>query len=313
MNIEKGALVVLSDCLAAKAGETLLVVTDTEKRQLGEALFEAGRKIGLKSTLLIMEPTGTSGAEPPAAVAEAMKKSDIVVCPTLFSLTHTAARKAACEAGARVATMPGITEQMFGRGAITADYRKVAELSDRLTAILTAGESVRLEKEGRLPELSIKGRKAISSNGLYHAPGSSGNLPTGEAYIAPVEGIARGSLLIDRSLAEFGVLHGTLEVFIEDGRAVRFAGPDAAWLEKKLATPEARNVGELGIGTNDKAVLSGVILEDEKVYGTVHVAFGSNATFGGTVSAGIHIDGIILNALLSVDGRVVVRDGKVLI
>jgi leucyl aminopeptidase (aminopeptidase T) len=313
MDIEKGARIVLADCLAARAGESILIVTDTGKRAIGEALFDTARKLGLKAALMVSEPTGTSGAEPLPAVAEAMKKSDIVVCPTTFSLTHTAARKAASEAGARVATMPGITEEMFARGAITADYRQVADLSDKLTAILSAGENVRIEKQGHVLELSIKGRTAISSNGLYHTRGASGNLPTGESYIAPLEGTARGSLLIDGSLAEFGVLHGPLTVEIEQGRAVRFSGPDAAWLEKRLATPEARNVGELGLGTNDKAILCGNILEDEKVYGTVHVAFGSNATFGGTVSAGIHIDGIILNALVSVDGRVIVRDGKVIV
>lgn len=311
MDIGKGADIVLKSCMAARAGERFLVVTDTGKRAIGEALFEAGLRLGLRSTLLVMEPTGQSGAEPLPAVAEAMKASDIVVCPTTRSLTHTAARKAACAAGARVATMPGITEQMFGRGAITADYRKVAELSDRLTELLTQAQEVRIEKEGRVLELSIKGRKAISSNGLYHSAGSSGNLPTGESYIAPVEGTARGRLLFDGSLAEFGLLHGPLEVAVEDGRAVSFSGPDAAWLEAKLATPEARNVGELGIGTNDKAVLSGILLEDEKVYGTVHIAFGSNATFGGTVSAGIHIDGVMKTCVLSLDGKVVVRDGRI--
>ncbi|MFA6506421.1 MAG: hypothetical protein WCT14_09995, partial [Treponemataceae bacterium] len=71
-------------------------------------------------------------------------------------------------------------------------------------------------------------------------------------------------------------------------------------------------VAELGIGTNDKATLIGNLLEDEKVYGTVHLAFGSNATFGGTISAGVHIDGIMLNPTLTVDGRVIVRGGKVL-
>lgn len=308
-----GAKVVLSDCLGAKAGETLLVVTDTEKRAVGEALYEEGRRLGLLSHLLVMPPTGTSGAEPSPLVADAMRKADIVLCPTKFSLTHTAARKAASEAGARVATLPDIAEEMFVRGALTADYAKVAELSDRVTAVLTEGKRVRLEKDGRVLELSIEGRKGISSNGRYHAKGASGNLPTGEAYIAPVEDSADGTVLIDGSLAEFGLVTGPLEIDIRKGRAVAFRGPQAAWLEDKLSRhPDARVVAELGIGTNDKAALIGNLLEDEKVYGTVHLAFGSNATFGGTISAGVHIDGIMLNPNLSVDGRVIVRDGKVL-
>jgi leucyl aminopeptidase (aminopeptidase T) len=258
-----------------------------------------------------MPETGTHGAEPPALAAEAMKNADIVVCPTRFSLTHTAARKAACGRGARVATMPDITEDMFGAGAITADYREVAVLSDRIADILSRGERVRIEKDGRVLEMSLAGRNGISSSGLYHLPGSSGNLPTGEAYIAPLEGTAEGSIVIDGSLAGLGVVSGPLEVRIEKGLAVGFSGPDAGWLEAKLPSPEARNVGELGIGTNEKARLIGNLLEDEKVYGTIHVAFGTNATFGGTVSAGVHIDGIVLGATLTVDGRVVVAGGKV--
>jgi leucyl aminopeptidase (aminopeptidase T) len=311
MDISRGARIVLEDCLAARPGERLLVVTDTGKRAIGEALFEAGRGLRLEAAIIVTEPTAVSGAEPAAAVAAAMKASDIVVCPTTHSITHTVARKAACEAGARVATMPGITEEMFVRGAITADYRQVAALSDRIAAILTEGRTARIEKDGRVLELSLAGRRGISSNGLYHRKGESGNLPTGEGYIAPVEGVGEGQLLIDGSLGELGRLRGPLEVWIEGGRAVRFEGPDADWLEARLSVkPEARCIGELGIGTNDKAILSGNLLEDEKVYGTVHVAFGSNATFGGTVSAGVHIDGVMLNAVLSVDGRVLVRDGR---
>jgi leucyl aminopeptidase (aminopeptidase T) len=313
MDIRKGARIVIADCLGGKKGETLLVVTDDAKKTIGEALFAEAAALGLKAHLLVMPETGTNGAEPPALVAEAMKNADIVVCPTRFSLTHTAARKAACEKGARIATMPDISEEMFSSGAITADYKEVAVLSDRVTALLTRGERVRIEKDGRVLEMSIAGRKGISSSGLYHSPGSSGNLPTGESYIAPVEGTAEGKIVIDGSLAERGVVTGPLEVAIEKGVAVGFTGPDGNWLEEKLSTPSSRNVGELGIGTNGKARLIGNLLEDEKVYGTIHVAFGSNATFGGTVSAGVHIDGIVLGATLSIDGRVVVKDGKVLV
>jgi len=77
--------------------------------------------------------------------------------------------------------------------------------------------------------------------------------------------------------------------------------------------PAARNLAELGIGTKDKARVTGVILEDEKIYGTVQIALGSNDTFGVTVAAGIHVDGIITRPELSLDGRVLVRDGKVLV
>ncbi|CEP66305.1 Uncharacterized [Moorella glycerini] len=70
-------------------------------------------------------------------------------------------------------------------------------------------------------------------------------------------------------------------------------------------------MAELGIGTNDRARVSGNILEDEKVYGTVHLAFGDNTTFGGTVRAGVHIDGVIMAPDLYLDGKLVVSQGKI--
>ncbi|MDL2229786.1 aminopeptidase [Treponema sp. OttesenSCG-928-L16] len=313
MDIRKGARIVIADCLGAKEGETFLVVTDPKKRKIGEALYEEAEELGLKAHFLLMPETEVNGAEPSPLVAEAMKNADIVVCPTEFSLTHTQARKDAAARGARIATMPGITEDMFGAGAIMADYKKVAALSDRVTEILSKGETARFEKDGHVLELSLKGRNGVSSNGLYLKPGDSGNLPTGEAYIAPVEGSANGSIVVDGSLAGFGKVTGPLEIRIENGLAVEFKGPEAAWLESKLATREARNVAELGIGTNDMARLTGIILEDEKVYGTIHLAFGSNNTFGGNIAAGVHIDGIILNAVLSIDGQLIVKDGKVVV
>jgi leucyl aminopeptidase (aminopeptidase T) len=312
--LEKGAEVVLKTCLGAKPGESVLVVTDTSRMDIGEGLFRKALDIGLEAILMVIKPTEVSGAEPPRAVADVMKLCDIVLCPTEHSLTHTEARKAASDQGARIATMPGITAEMFSKGAITADYTEVAELSDRITDLLNGAKVARIEKEGTTLSLSIRGREGISSRGLFHDRGQSGNLPTGEAYIAPVEGTAHGETIIDGSIAGLGVLSAPLRVRIEDGLAVDFNGPDAERMERLLGERrEARNLGELGIGTNPKARLIGNVLEDEKVYGTVHIAFGSNATFGGKVQAGIHIDGIILKPRLYLDDRLVVDNGKIVV
>ena len=76
------------------------------------------------------------------------------------------------------------------------------------------------------------------------------------------------------------------------------------------AGPEARNVAELGVGTNDCARITGTILEDEKILGTVHVAFGNNASMGGTVKVPFHLDGVIRAPTLVVDGEVLLEDGR---
>lgn len=306
----------LLDNMGLKAGESLLVVYDETTLQIGESLFEAGRQLQAKVVAARMPLLSKNGEEPYPVVADAMAASDVVVAPTGTSLTHTQAKKNAAKAGARVATMPRITEDMFFNGPITADYNKVEELTLRVNALLDPAKSAELRSGGCVLKMSLEGRSGIASTGVYRNRGESGNLPSGESYIAPVEGTAEGEVVIDGSFAGLGVLNGPLKLTFKQGLMVKAEGPDASRLEEMLGdpakNPAARNLAELGIGTNDKARVTGIILEDEKIYGTVHIALGSNDTFGGTVAAGIHVDGIITRPELLLDGRTVVKDGRVL-
>lgn len=303
---------VLAECLGLRGGESLLVVADDGKRGLGEAVRAAGAGLGAEAVLMVMAERIRSGEEPPAAVAAAMEAAQAVVCITEHSLTHTAARKRAAAAGARVATMPGVTEDMFLNGAITADYRQVKALTELLTEQLTVSRTVRIEKDGHRLELSIDGRAGVASTGMYLNPGESGNLPSGEAYIAPVEGSAHGTLLADGSVAGYGALSAPLLLTVEQGRLTGAEGDGAAELLAMLGDGDGRQLAEFGIGTNDKARITGVVLEDEKVYGTIHVAFGSNHTFGGTISAGVHIDIVVKEPDVYLDGRQIMAAGRLL-
>ncbi|WP_028547938.1 aminopeptidase [Paenibacillus sp. UNC451MF] len=301
---------VLRNCLGLKENETFLVVADEVKKELAESLFEAGKQLGAESMLVVMKERLKSGEEPPAPIATAMANSNVVVCITKHSLTHTQARKQAAAAGARLATMPGITEDMFLEGAISADYVKVKELTEKVTEILTKGQKVRIEKDGYTLAFSIAGRNGVPSTGMYLNPGESGNLPSGEAYIAPMEGLAEGQIVIDGSVAGIGKLQSPLRVKLEKGRIVDTEGPDASRLLQILGDGDGRQLGEFGIGTNDKARITGVVLEDEKVYGTIHVAFGSNNTFGGVVAAGVHIDGVVTKPTVYIDDQLIMENGR---
>ncbi|EMT52461.1 hypothetical protein I532_12429 [Brevibacillus borstelensis AK1] len=310
IEISKG---ILTNCMALKAGESFLVVADDAKRELGEALWEAGRQLGAEAMFVVMNQREKSGQEPPAAISEAMKRSDVVVCVTQHSLTHTKARKEAAANGTRLATMPAITEDMFLKGAITADYSQVKALTEKVTELLTRANTIRIEKEGKALTFSINGRNGVPSTGVYVNPGESGNLPSGEAYIAPVEGTAEGQIVVDGSIAGIGKIDSPLLLTVKDGRIVEAEGAEADRLLKTLGDGDGRLLGEFGIGTNDKARITGVVLEDEKVYGTIHVAFGSNNTFGGTIAAGVHIDLVVKAPDVYADDELIMKDGKLLV
>ncbi|MBC8530284.1 aminopeptidase [Gehongia tenuis] len=302
----------LQSSLAVRRGETVLIVTDNSRLSIGQALYEAAGDLGAEALLMAMAERTVSGEEPPKAVAEAMKAADVIVCPTAKSLTHTNARIEAVKAGARMATMPGITEAMFTKGAITADYDRVEALTAAMTQRLTEASWARVVKDGHELILDLRGRNGVPSPGVYRTPGTSGNLPSGEAYIAPLETGSRGSMVIDGSMVGVGKLARPITVTVEAGRLTKIEGDDGA-LGILLANERNGTLGELGIGTNEKAVLCGIILEDEKVYGTVHIAFGTNTAFGGVNKADCHMDGVILRPDLYLDDEPVIRRGEFLL
>jgi leucyl aminopeptidase (aminopeptidase T) len=310
--LKSAASSILASSLALKEGEKFLVVTDPDRRRIGEALFEAGAELGAEAALAVMLPREANGEEPPEHVAAAMAAADVVVVPTTHSLTHTRARLQAVERGARVATMPGITEDMFREGAITADYAEVERLTKQVAAALDSAREALVVTGSHRLRMSVEGRNAVASTGVHREPGRSGNLPSGEAFLAPVEGTSEGELLVDGSIAGVGRLSESVLLKISEGMLASASGQEGERLLDLLdGFPKGRSVAELGVGTNDRARLTGVTLEDEKIYGTNHIAFGSNDTFGGTVAAGVHLDAVVLEPELYLDDRLVVGQGLV--
>ena len=307
----------LDTCMALKNNETLLVVTDDNKRKIGEALYQVGREMAKEVLMVTMPPAEVNGQEPPENVAKMMAAYDVVICPTTKSVTHTDAKRNACAAGSRVATMPGITEDMMAR-TLKADYNLIAERTFKLSEILDVGKVARITtKLGTDLTMPIDGIKAISSTGLVREKGMGGNLPSGESFLMPEEGKSNGVIYIDASVATIGKISADpLKVTIEDGFAVKFeGGPEAKKLEQALGAfgKDGMNVAELGIGTNHEATITGQILEDEKVMGTIHVAWGNNISMGGTYNVGVHIDGVILKPTVYVDEQKIMEEGVLLL
>ncbi len=317
LKLDKACIIAIKDCMGAQNGESILIVTDEYKNKIGKALFDNSKKLGYESVYLEFKSREMHGQEPPSQIAEMMKLFDIVLCPTAKSLTHTNARRNASALGSRIATFPGITEEIMIRG-LNADYKKIAALTIRLQEILNDVNTVKVTSAlGTDITMDISGRKALPSKGLFHKKGESGNLPTGEAYIAPVEGKSNGVFFVDGSMAGLGVVKGKpIRIEVVDGYAVNIS--ESLQAKKLDATLNkyghlSRNIAEFGIGTNDKAKLSGVLLEDEKVMGTIHIALGDNKSMGGIVDIPIHLDGVVKKPTVYFDGEMIMKNGKLLI
>lgn len=305
MSLKNSTGIVLETCMAVEPGEVVLIITDTATHpSIASTLYDRAVELGCDPVLMTMEPREVHGQEPPKAVAEAIAAADVVLAPTSKSLTHTQAKINAKMAGARIATMPGISLEMMGSGGITADFLAIRDTAFELKSRLDSVNEVRITTDlGTDIIFNVKGCDWRVDHGICHEPGSSSNLPAGEVFVAPKSG--NGVFVVDGSMGGLGILNSPLTIKIEDGQATDITGEGAGQFINMIDSvgPPGRNLAELGIGINPEAHLIGNVLEDEKVAGTVHVALGDNSAFGGDVVAGIHLDGIITGPTVYLDGE----------
>jgi len=295
----------VGQCLGVAAGESCVVVTDDETRAVGEALYRAARGRTDGAVVVRTPPGDQHGAEPPAPVAAAMRAADVFLVPTAKSLSHTRARDAANEAGARGVTMPGVTREVMVAG-LDADYEAIAAECERVRAAVDGAETLRVVTPAGT-DLTVEpgGREWHSDTGLVHDPGGFSNLPAGEVFVSPATG--DGRFVVDGTTMPYGLVDDPVEFVVEDG-LVTSVSDDAVRDQLETAAAEvgdaAYNLAELGVGTNVGVVdLVGSVLLDEKAAGTVHVAVGDDASIGGDVEAPIHLDGVLRDPTLYADGE----------
>ncbi len=311
--LEKAAQTVIQKSLDVHKDEALLIIADEPYLDLARLLFAAAEK-RTRYVHLLQITTGQLHKDPLCPpVAGLMQEMNAVIALTSVSISHTAARRAACQKGARVITLPAVTNDTFARIA-DMDFTRIGRLSHKLADILTIAKEIQITApNGTRLRVNAANRKGYADTGMVNTPGAFSNLPAGEACLAPVEVLTEGELVVD---AGMGVQPGDAErinLSIKEGRAVRILGGDPAQrLKRRLALhgPEARLVAEFGIGTNDAARISGYALEDEKVVGTIHVALGNNVSFGGTNDVPIHLDAVVYKASVVIDGRRIMGNGK---
>ncbi len=243
----------------------------------------------------------------------------VIIALSNNSTSHTRYRALACAAGCRFASLPHFDPDMF-YSSMTVDWSALASRTARLVEAVNRAEWIRVTTpNGTDMTICKQGRHAAGDDGMLAAPGSFGNLPAGEAYLAPLEGKSHGIMVLEwgptRKLDE------PLRLTVENGAVVRIEGNDShrARLEARFAeNANCRNIAELGIGTNDKASRPDNVLEAEKILGTIHIALGDNSGFGGTVSAPFHEDYVFYQPTLTAimadgDESVIIDAGSLLV
>jgi leucyl aminopeptidase (aminopeptidase T) len=309
-DLDTAVRTVVDRCLGIQAGENVLVICDPDRVDIGTALQQGALALGADAVLTVLPPRPERGTEPPPAVAAAFSNTDVYLAPCLPSLSHTKARKAATDKGIRGATLPGVDAELLAR-LMSADFDLMAQRSKAVADLLTNADEAHVTcGKGTDLRLDLQGRTAIPDDGDLTAKAAFGNLPCGEGFIAPLNGEGQ---LVATTVGGLGLAEeGTITLTVEDGNLVEATGATGARFIAHLIEHGdlGRNLAELGVGTNDKAKLTGNVLEDEKIIGTVHIAFGASAAIGGNVAVPVHDDCVIVDPTLTIGGTTVVDNGR---
>jgi leucyl aminopeptidase (aminopeptidase T) len=284
-----------------KRNERLLVVTDLPSIGVGRALFDEATK-ACKANMIVIQPTGQHGRDPPKEVARTMLNYDILFCPTKYSLTHTNAVRAARDKGVRTATLPGITVPVFMRG-MKADYKRILEFGEKLKRKYERAKWAHVTAKDTDFWVSLAGRRILNDKADIWRKGALSNLPAGEVGLSPTEGKTYGWFTAYDSEA---VKRGTTFA-VEQGRVV--ACSDSKFKRFLWQNPSRRNIAEFSMGTNPTTRLSGNVLEDEKVLGTCHVAVGDSKSLYGKVNSDVHQDFIIREPTIRFDKTLIMKEG----
>jgi leucyl aminopeptidase (aminopeptidase T) len=197
--------------------------------------------------------------------------------------------------------------------SLDLDYNALTELGQRIVSRMEKGGEIHLTcPKGSDLKLRADGRTWTSEDGkLITRSGGVNryvhNLPVGEVFVAPLENSA------------FGVVYPKeLPGSAVGGIRVEFRGTDKAritsergfeYMESRLknATGNPYSIAEFAFGTNP---CGNIILATEKAYGTCHFAIGQNTWLGGKNKCSIHLDFLVENPTVTLDGKLVLKNGK---
>ena len=316
------AKMVIETCMDIRRGENVLIVCDPTTGEIGQALHAATIEKSERVLLIVMPKAKHHGEEPPTPVANLMRQQQVILAPTKYSLTHTKAIRQALRDGARVATMPGITVDMFTHGGMAADFNNVKKRISNLGPHFRRRRIVNVKsKLGTEITFEVNWREwKLDDNGICNRPRMLTNLPAGKAFIMPREGTMNGTLIINGSW-DSSLLDQNIELQIENGIVIDVKGGTIAAnirqefgeVAKKLRSKDRENVwtvAEFGFGMNDQARMGGNVLEDEKRLGTCYFSIGDNTALGGNSAVGIHIPGVLTGANVWLDDSQILQDGE---
>jgi leucyl aminopeptidase (aminopeptidase T) len=302
----------INQALRLRPGEKFLLVTDTQKLDIAEALAFYAKQAGAETTTYLMTETLRPITEPTHQFKELIRGATVSAYMLEGRLQEKPFRSFMVSQGGkhgRICMMPGLTRDMMER-LVNIDFAAMDRFTKKVMRAMKDADDVVIENPaGTHIEFSVKGRVWHNDNGNIRKKHMHGNLPAGECYTAPVEETFTGTIVI--SLIDDKLGHGVMK--FKRGKLVDFTGKGiAACLQVVGSDKTGRIIGEFGIGTNKGAKICPNMLEAEKAFGTVHFAIGDSYGIGINKSR-FHFDGLVDKVTIKAKGKYIAKNGKFLI
>jgi len=310
---------VLDQCLGVRPGEQVVLLTDggTDDGVVTRLLEALAARDGIPLVARMPAPH-LPGAEPPGAVAAMMLAAGAVIELTSVFIGSSLARRNATGRGVRYLAMPGVRVETFRPGGpLDVDFERLRADAERVGRAWGSAREFRLTSRGGTDlRGSVEGRPGRVLHGMAREPGAYMAPPDIESGTAPVEGTASGTVVIDGDLLFMGEgpLADAVVLHIEDGQMAGIEGPERARLTSMLARcadDRMANLAEVSVAFNPAGTICSVPMETESARGTAHIALGNSIAYGGEVNAVAHLDCVMRDATLELDGRAVMIEGTV--
>ena len=309
----------LDQCLAVRAGEQVVLLTDgaTDAGVITGLLEAVSTHDGIPLVARIPAP-GLPGAEPPGAVAAMMLEAGAVIELTSLFIGSSLARRNASARGVRYLAMPGVVLDTFRPGGpLDVDFEQLRSEAERVGRAWNAAQKFRLSTPGGTDlRGSVADRPGRVLHGIATEPGAYMAPPDVESGTAPVEGTASGVVVVDGDLLFMGrgPLREPVVLQVDDGQVVGIEGAERDRLIRMLercADARMSNLAEVSVAFNPAGTICSVPMETESTRGSAHVALGNSIAYGGLVNAVAHLDCVMRDATLELDGRAVMIEGTV--
>jgi leucyl aminopeptidase (aminopeptidase T) len=302
----------VNQALRIRPGEKYLLITDTQKLEIAEALAYYAKQAGAEVTTYFMTETLRPITGPTRQFKELIRGANVTTYLLEGRFPEKPFRGFMVAEGAkhgRICMMPGITRDMMER-LVAIDFSEMAKFTKKVMRAMKDADDVVIENAaGTKISFSVKGRRWDADIGDISKKGVHGNLPAGECFTAPVEETFTGKIVI--GLIDDKLGHGTMT--FKQGKLVDFTGAGIAEVIQTVGDdPTARIIGEFGIGTNKGARICPNMLEAEKAFGTVHFAIGDSYGIGKNKSP-FHFDAPVDKVTITAKGKILAKNGKFLI